>query len=121
MPAQRRAELFHLATCGLALLAGGFALWNVDNVRAPPATGSLTLQLLCDQITALNIRLGRLGVLNGHGAWHILAFHGTLLLATGAQLLNLTLTEPAVAVQLDWRFAGTTPFVVRPSSSVHRP
>jgi hypothetical protein len=58
---------------GIAIFAGGFGIWNIDNI-------------FCDQLRTIRDFLGPvLGmVVQGHGFWHLMTGYGSYLIFTAA-------------------------------------
>lgn len=64
---------------GIAIFAGGFGIWNIDNI-------------FCDQLRTIRDFLGPvLGmVVQGHGFWHLMTGYGSFLIFTAAIYLQLS-------------------------------
>jgi hypothetical protein len=63
---------------GIAVFAGGFAIWNIDNI-------------FCDQLRQIRDFLGLyLGmIVQGHGFWHLMTGYGSYLIFVSANCESL--------------------------------
>ena len=69
----QKHKLINTFLAGIATFAGGFAIWNIDNI-------------FCDQLRTIRDFLGPiLGmVAQGHGYWHLMTGYGSYLIFTSA-------------------------------------
>jgi len=99
----KRSQILKTFRIGCLTFAGGFAIWNVDN-------------LFCDPITSLKMRHGQpwAGLLEGHAHWHLLTGYGSFLIVAATEFLVLNIDEgvdsPYEMHSLAW---GMLPVIVR--------